>query len=125
MAAGRAVSWWDSVPEDIVAFPSNPDVRPLPVPEVFASLVLATMPSRAKCTAAPVDGVNDFVANTVWVGMDRLYARGVVVPYRAPEGPDTEAVAWDMKTIEMLTEQALADMLRTGLVRGLAEDDSQ
>lgn len=108
--------------EDIAVFPSSPDMRPLTVPEVFASLVLATMTARAKCTAAPVDGVNDFVANTVWVGMDRLYARGLVVPYRAPEDPDTEAVAWDIKTLEMLAERSLADMLCKGMLRDLGKD---
>lgn len=108
--------------KDIASFPANPDMRPLTVPEVFASLVLATMTARAKCTAAPVDGVNDFVADTFYAGLDRLYARGLVVPYRAPEDPDTEAVAWDIDTITMLAEQALADMLHAGLLKGVRRE---
>ena len=108
--------------EDIADFPASPDLSPLTVPEVLASLVLATMTARAGCTAAPVDGVNEFVANTVWVGMDSLHARGLVVPYRHPEVLVTESVAWDIKALEMLAERSLADMLSRGLLRELGRE---
>ena len=108
--------------DGIAAFPTSPDLSPLTVPEVLASLVLATMTARAGCTAAPVDGVNEFVANTVWVGMDRLHARGLVVPYRHPEVLVTEDVAWDIKALEMLAERSLADMLSRGLLRELGRE---
>ena len=111
-----------SAEDGIAAFPEHPDVRPLTVPEVLASLVLATMTARAKCTAAPVDGINEFVANTVWVGMDSLHARGLIVPYRHPEVLVTEDVAWDIDTISMLAERSLADMLCKGLLRDLGRD---
>lgn len=108
--------------DGIAAFPASPDLSPLTVPEVLASLVLATMTARAGCTAAPVDGVNEFVANTVWVGMDRLHARGLVVPYRHSEVLVTEDVAWDIKALEMLAERSLADMLSRGLLRELGRE---
>ena len=108
--------------DGIAEFPTSPDLSPLTVPEVLASLLLVTMTARAGCTAASVDGVNDFVSKAVWVGMDSLHARGLVVPYRHPGVLVTESVAWDIGAIEMLAERSLADMLGRGLLKELGRE---
>lgn len=112
------------IEEGFAAFPKDPDMGPLNGPELLVALYLRMYGMLGKCDGAPLECIEEFLADTYALGMRCLKDRGLIVPYE-PSRDDRLGVAWDAEAFRALTDDAMMDFVRTGFVRGLAEDDSR